>query len=109
MIYVKRNRMQRRRRETEIWWRQRGRLSGEEVGRISGLVSLCTASSLTPAWSCRGDGVRGAERRRRRGDSAAPCLGALRYRVRVCADSARGMVDGWVAGALAPGKAVYGW
>ncbi|CAL8387091.1 unnamed protein product [Boreogadus saida] len=41
-------------------------------------------------------------------NSAAPCLGALRYRVRVCADSARGMVDGWVAGALAPGKAVYG-
>lgn len=37
-----------------------------EVGRSSGLVSLCTASSLTQAWSCRGGG--------KGGDSGAGCF-----------------------------------
>lgn len=39
----------------------RARLLWEEVGRSSGLASLCTASSLTQAWSCRGGG-KGGER-----------------------------------------------
>lgn len=37
-----------------------------DVGRSSGLVSLCTASSLTQAWSCRGGG--------KGGDSGAGCF-----------------------------------
>lgn len=37
-----------------------------EVGRSSGLVSLCTASSLTQAWSCRGGG--------KGGDSGTGCF-----------------------------------
>ena len=40
-----------------LWW---------EVGRSSGLASLCTASSLMQAWSCR-RGVNG-------GDSGAGCF-----------------------------------
>lgn len=46
-------------------WQSRDRL-WLDVGRSSGLASLCTASSLTQAWSCRGGG--------KGGDSGAGCF-----------------------------------